>query len=91
MKIVSLAICVGTLPLVAEDPPRKNDFGAGKKVADSRFGMQLIWERARNAPREGDPAPDFELEKIDGKGTVRLSELLKKEKKPVVLVFGSFT
>lgn len=36
----------------------------------------------------GDPAPDFELPRLDGKGSVRLSALRGK---PVLLVFGSYT
>ena len=38
---------------------------------------------------EGDVAPDFELPRIDGPGTLRLASLL--EASPVALVFGSFT
>ncbi len=38
---------------------------------------------------EGDPAPDFELPTFDGGGTVRLASLL--ERRPVALVFGSYT
>jgi hypothetical protein len=41
------------------------------------------------AVEEGDRAPDFELSRIDGDGTLRLSELC--EEKPVALVFGSYT
>ena len=37
----------------------------------------------------GDPAPDFELTRLDGKGTVKLSSF--KGKRPVALVFGSYT
>jgi Ca2+-binding EF-hand superfamily protein len=40
-------------------------------------------------PRVGKPAPDFALKTHDGKRTIRLSEF--RGKKPVVLVFGSFT
>jgi cytochrome oxidase Cu insertion factor (SCO1/SenC/PrrC family) len=45
-------------------------------------------------PREGtlkvgDPAPDFTLKSPDGKTTFTLSAF--KGKKPVVLVFGSYT
>jgi hypothetical protein len=42
---------------------------------------------AKVAP--GDPAPDFELPKLDGDGTLRLSSLLAEQ--PVALVFGSYT
>jgi hypothetical protein len=38
---------------------------------------------------EGDPAPDFELPTLDGGETVRLASLL--ERRPVALVFGSYT
>ena len=37
----------------------------------------------------GDPAPDFELPTLDGDDTVRLASLL--ERRPVALVFGSYT
>lgn len=40
-------------------------------------------------PKLNEPAPDFTLKTVDGKGTVRLAELIGP--KPVVLVFGSFT
>ena len=37
----------------------------------------------------GDVAPDFTLKSVDGKETVKLSSF--KGKKPVLLVFGSYT
>jgi hypothetical protein len=37
----------------------------------------------------GDPAPDFDLSIQGGKGRVRLSSF--KNRKPVALVFGSYT
>ena len=42
-----------------------------------------------HAPKAGDPAPDFELSDVDGEHSVRLSDF--QGKKPVALVFGSFT
>jgi peroxiredoxin len=36
----------------------------------------------------GQPAPDFELPRADGLGTLRLSDLRGR---PVLLHFGSFT
>jgi len=42
-----------------------------------------------NAPRQGDMAPDFTLYDIEGKDSVTLSNF--RGKKPVALVFGSFT
>ncbi len=38
---------------------------------------------------EGDLAPDFELQRVEGEGPVRLSALCAE--KPVALVFGSYT
>ena len=43
----------------------------------------------RQAPRAGDLAPDFTLTDSSGTETVTLSNF--REKKPVALVFGSFT
>jgi peroxiredoxin len=37
----------------------------------------------------GDRAPEFELARIDGAGTVRLASLVDEQ--PVVLIFGSYT
>jgi peroxiredoxin len=49
------------------------------------------WARIHevNAPRVGDEAPDFELFDLDGKNPVRLSDF--RGKKPVALIFGSYT
>jgi hypothetical protein len=48
----------------------------------------------RDRPSEGslkvgDLAPDFELKPLDGKATVKLSSF--RDRKPVALVFGSYT
>jgi hypothetical protein len=40
-------------------------------------------------PRVGQRAPDFALRTVDGKETIRLADY--RGKKPVVLIFGSFT
>ena len=37
----------------------------------------------------GDPAPDFDLARIDGAGTLRLSSLIAEQL--VALIFGSYT
>jgi peroxiredoxin len=49
------------------------------------------WQKRHNAlaPRVGDPAPDFTLSDIRGENTIRLSDF--QGKKPVALIFGSFT
>jgi len=41
------------------------------------------------APKQGAAAPDFTLKTLDGKKKVRLSSF--KGKKPVALIFGSYT
>jgi hypothetical protein len=41
------------------------------------------------APTEGDMAPDFELRDVSGENVVRLSDF--RGRRPVALVFGSFT
>lgn len=50
-----------------------------------------IWQNKYNAhaPKVGDIAPDFELRDVNGDNPVRLSNFLGK--KPVALIFGSYT
>ena len=62
---------------------------SGKTVADRKFGMALIHARKMNFPKPGEAAPDFELERLGGEGTIKLSSF--RGVKPVVLVFGSTT
>ncbi len=50
---------------------------SGQKALDSK------------APRAGDMAPDFTLHDIQGKDAITLSDF--RAKKPVALVFGSYT
>ena len=52
--------------------------------------FQTLWTFARAGNlRVGDPAPDFQLQRLDRQGSVRLSSF--RGQKPVVLVFGSYT
>lgn len=51
------------------------------------FTGQFGW--FAEGPKLGEQAPDFTLRKHDEGGTLRLADL--REKKPVVLIFGSFT
>lgn len=52
--------------------------------------FEPLWMSARAGRlNQGDEAPDFTLETYDKKARVRLSSF--KGKKPVVLVFGSYT
>lgn len=50
-----------------------------------------IWQNKYNAhaPKVGDIAPDFELRDVNGGNPLRLSNFL--DKKPVALIFGSYT
>ncbi len=54
------------------------------------FLMKPLWEIARAGELEpGAIAPDFELPVEDGRSKVKLNKF--RGKKPVVLVFGSYT
>jgi hypothetical protein len=49
-----------------------------------------LWKVARAGSHSvGDMAPDFSLDTVDHKSTVQLSSF--RTRKPVVLVFGSYT
>jgi hypothetical protein len=52
--------------------------------------FETMWNAARGgALREADPAPDFDLQRQDKSGRVKLSSHFGD--RPVVLVFGSYT
>jgi len=52
--------------------------------------FETMWTHARAGHLQpGDAAPDFSLERLDKSAIVQLSALTAK--KPVVLVFGSYT
>ena len=54
------------------------------------FPFKAMWLSARDGDLNvGDEAPDFSLETYDKKSRVQLSDF--RGKKPVVLVFGSYT
>ncbi len=54
---------------------------------------ELAEEREKRVPQIGDPAPDFELERLtdDGKRTDQRVRLSSLRGKPVLLYFGSYT
>ena len=64
-----------------------------KTFRDTNFYRKrsAAWQKKYDAmaPREGEPAPDFELGDASGEFSVRLSDF--QGKRPVALVFGSFT
>ena len=51
--------------------------------------MQFLAERETLAPSVGSEAPDFELARLGGNGRVKLSAF--GGRKPVALIFGSYT
>lgn len=53
------------------------------------FGQLRYDQRREGDLVVGDPAPDFVLTALDGGAPIRLTEHIGK--KPLVLVFGSFT
>jgi hypothetical protein len=66
---------------------------ASGKITPSAFlnekrGLQGDFRRI-DTVHVGDMAPDFKLKTLDGKRTVRLGQF--KGKRPVVLIFGSYT
>jgi hypothetical protein len=53
--------------------------------------FETLWTHARAGRLQvGDPAPDFSLMKLDKSAQIHLSALTA-QRKPVVLVFGSYT
>jgi len=71
------------------DPIVAADAFAGTTVKDRTMGMKLIQSRGKKVPKVGQVAPDFELKTANGKQTIRLASF--RNKKPVVLIFGSHT
>ncbi|MCI0651495.1 MAG: hypothetical protein L0Z55_06395 [Planctomycetes bacterium] len=52
--------------------------------------FRALWNHARGGDLEkGDVAPEFTLPRQDGAGSVSLAEF--RERKPVALIFGSYT
>ncbi len=60
------------------------------KIVMGLIPFKTLWTIARAGDLQpGDAAPEFDLPREDGKGAVTLSQF--RGKKPVVLVFGSYT
>jgi len=68
------------LALLLAAAPALAQRNEGRRAGDQRVDSKL---------RVGDPAPDFTLKTKDGSRQVQLSSF--KGKRPVVLVFGSYT
>jgi hypothetical protein len=81
VQFVMCLIGIGSLfaDLYAQ-PPRQSPLGGRQRGGGLRLPDRL---------KEGDVAPDFTLKSPDGKRTETLSNY--RGKKPVALVFGSYT
>lgn len=75
--------------LSPKDFERMQGWLAGLPAEERGKLMQFILDRETCAPVVGEPAPDFELLRLDANGSVRLSS--RRGVKPVALIFGSFT
>lgn len=89
--VLSLAILTDAssgqgLPGKSQQPPRKNKKGGrpGEVITPAAKA-----ERKTDTLRVGDRAPDFSLPIVKGQGEVHLADY--QGKKPVVLVFASYT
>ena len=86
------ALLVGGLFVAMLQPP--DTFGQIMKRVPWPAFVALPFETLWNVARDGrlavgDPGPDFALENADKSARVQLSSF--RGKKPVVLVFGSYT
>lgn len=63
--------------------------GVAQEGSSKEQIAKILKEREGNL-KPGDTAPKFKLKTLDGKSEVELAGLLKG-KKPIVLVFGSYT
>lgn len=85
------AICLVLAVLAAaaaeEGKEKKNPFQG--TFQSNEEALKAMREREPSAPRAGAEAPDFELERLAGKGKVSLSDF--RGKAPVLLLFGSYT
>ena len=91
--LVALWLCfIGFVYAQMHLPPEKVAAFMAKVPGTLFFVLpfETLWSGARGGTlHPGDPAPDFELQTLDKKGTVRLSSF--RGSKPVVLIFGSYT
>jgi hypothetical protein len=73
-------------PLSSQEPPTPADspLRLGDVMSSPFYGNLMTPEVA-----PGEPAPGFELTRLDGSGRVRLSDFAGE--RPVALIFGSYT
>jgi hypothetical protein len=90
--ILLYGLFLGGLAIAMRQPP--DTFGAimakMPPIAFMIIPFQTLWFSARAGKLQvGDAASDFSLKPLDGGAEVRLSSF--RGKRPVVLVFGSYT
>jgi hypothetical protein len=84
-KLISLSSSIMILALAPVGLSQgKKDPKTGEIITPAAKG-----ERKNTKLKVGDPAPDFTLPLLKAKKDVQLSSF--KDKKPVVLIFGSYT
>ncbi|MBI2684826.1 MAG: hypothetical protein HYX27_00805 [Acidobacteria bacterium] len=81
MKTVAAVALLVTLVLPAQEPGRRAPVNPKAVLQEMGHG--------EGALKPGDLAPDFRLRKIKSNKKVRLSSF--RSKKPVALIFGSYT
>ena len=93
LAVVWLAAC-GVLYGIMLRPPETFGRFMAKipgPVAFLVLPFETLWLRARSGGLQvGDAAPDFLLTKLDKTGQIQLASF-SRERRPVVLVFGSYT
>lgn len=94
LAMLALSWCVATAGLYVAMRQPPETFGAIMSYVPGPAMIVLpfrpLWNSARGGHLQvGEPAPDFTLPVLHGDRMVRLSEEYRR--KPVVLVFGSYT
>lgn len=93
LAIVGWILACAALFVAMLQPPEKFAAIAAKipwPLMIKALPFQTLWTLARKGGLSpGDPAPDFNLERADKSGRVKLTSHLGS--RPVVLVFGSYT
>ncbi len=88
MKQLKLMLVPSLLLAMAGGQAVAQEDGDGAR-RQRRQGMRDRMMRDDNAPKVGDVAPVFTLKSLDGKSETDLASF--KDKKPVLLFFGSYT
>src|SRR5436190_2095156 len=84
--MAATAALVVVIGLFEPAPEETEEWLAGHPVSPTEPDLDSV---PGTAPDEGELAPDFSLRTADGKETVTLSDF--RGKRPVALIFGSYT